>query len=110
MMTVILYNRSSTFKYFFKMSIYFWVGQALAIAYIPIYAMKYAITHENSTIFVQHGLMWPSVWCLTRMLGIKWTQKGAENLTANESAVIVVNHQSVCDIIGLYCEWHRLWT
>jgi len=39
---------------------------------------------------------------LTKVLGIKWTLRGREYLSKNEACVIVANHQTCLDVLGMF--------
>ncbi|XP_015122368.1 1-acyl-sn-glycerol-3-phosphate acyltransferase beta [Diachasma alloeum] len=44
----------------------------------------------------------------TQLLGIKWELRGVEEIHKAEACVVVVNHQSILDILGLFNIWTTL--
>lgn len=44
---------------------------------------------------------------ITKLLGITWKLRGAENLQGEDSCVIISNHQSSLDVLGMFNIWVR---
>ncbi|XP_011306817.1 putative 1-acyl-sn-glycerol-3-phosphate acyltransferase acl-2 isoform X2 [Fopius arisanus] len=44
----------------------------------------------------------------TKLLGIKWELRGVEEIERVQACVVVVNHQSILDILGLFNIWTTL--
>lgn len=48
-----------------------------------------------------------SAWCspISTLLGLRWILKGKEHLENNQACIIVSNHQSSIDILGMFDVW-----
>ncbi|XP_015681557.1 1-acyl-sn-glycerol-3-phosphate acyltransferase alpha [Protobothrops mucrosquamatus] len=90
----LLYEWSATFKYFCKMAFYNSYILFLAIIAIPICAVR-GRDVENMKIL---RLMLVHIKYL---YGIKIDVRGAENFNIKEPYVVVSNHQSSLDLLGL---------
>ncbi|KAG5682760.1 hypothetical protein PVAND_012093 [Polypedilum vanderplanki] len=71
----------------------------MAALYIPYFAIR-GKTVENILIYAE------TIKHLTRVLGITWTLRGAESLMENKSFIIIANHQTSVDIMGMFNIWH----
>ncbi|XP_021704643.1 1-acyl-sn-glycerol-3-phosphate acyltransferase alpha [Aedes aegypti] len=95
----IFYETSHKFRYFFKFFIYYFVLMINSIILIP--AMMFRAKDVRN-------LIWAGTFCrpISTVLGIKWELRGADILSRDEAYVIVANHQSSLDILGMFDFWH----
>jgi len=95
---IILYEDSPTFRYKFKFCLYTILVSIVMLIFLPI-SMLRPRNVEN--------LLWtqPFFPPISRILGLQWEIQGAENLKKDVSCVLIGNHQSVLDILGLYEIW-----
>lgn len=95
----IFYETSHKFRYFFKFFIYYFVVMINSIILIP--AMIFRAKDVRN-------LIWAGTFCkpISSVLGIKWELRGADILSRDEAYIIVANHQSSLDILGMFDFWH----
>ncbi|XP_059141364.1 1-acyl-sn-glycerol-3-phosphate acyltransferase alpha-like [Physella acuta] len=95
----ILYQTSSTFKYHFKLFVYYFLVLLIGFA-VTIYSLPRPRDTRNH-FFVS--------WCVKAFLrhvaGMEVEIRGQEILKKDETAVIVMNHQSSLDMIPLFMIW-----
>ncbi|XP_072014469.1 1-acyl-sn-glycerol-3-phosphate acyltransferase alpha-like [Amphiura filiformis] len=91
----LLYELSSTFKYYAKVTFYYIIVMTQAFI-VFLLALPRWKDPENAKF-----LCW-FISFNSKLFGIKPEVRGAENLNYNEPCVIVCNHQSALDLIGMY--------
>ncbi|XP_054834960.1 1-acyl-sn-glycerol-3-phosphate acyltransferase alpha isoform X1 [Eublepharis macularius] len=90
----LLYEWSATFKYFCKMGFYNGYILCLAVLVIPVCALR-GRNVENMKIIRSMMLH------VKYLYGIKIDVRGIENFNIKEPYVVVSNHQSSLDLLGL---------
>ncbi|XP_017850949.1 1-acyl-sn-glycerol-3-phosphate acyltransferase alpha isoform X2 [Drosophila busckii] len=57
------------------------------------------------TVFIS---VWASTWChrVTALVGLRWELRGKEHLEKDQACIIVANHQSSLDVLGMFNIWH----
>ncbi|XP_058824862.1 1-acyl-sn-glycerol-3-phosphate acyltransferase alpha-like [Topomyia yanbarensis] len=95
----IFYETSHKFRYYFKFFVLYLSVIINAIILIPPMCFR----PRNV-----RNLVWAGSFCkpLSTLLGIKWELRGADILSRDEAYVIVANHQSSLDILGMFDFWH----
>ncbi|EFN81394.1 1-acyl-sn-glycerol-3-phosphate acyltransferase alpha [Harpegnathos saltator] len=93
-----LYETSRTFRYHFKFFIYYFTVLFNALWLLPIFALR----PRNVKNFVL-----ASWFChyISPLLGLRWELRGREHLEKDRACIIVANHQSSLDILGLFDLW-----
>ncbi|XP_014214375.1 1-acyl-sn-glycerol-3-phosphate acyltransferase alpha [Copidosoma floridanum] len=93
-----LYEGSKTFRYHFKFFVYYGIVMVNAIILIPIMMFR----PKNVK-----NLLLASSAChhISSLLGIRWHIRGREHLEKERACVIVANHQSSLDILGMFDLW-----
>ncbi|KAM8720788.1 hypothetical protein ACLKA7_006777 [Drosophila subpalustris] len=51
---------------------------------------------------------WASTWChrVTALIGLRWELRGKEHLEKDQACIVVANHQSSLDVLGMFNIWH----
>ncbi|TMW47913.1 hypothetical protein DOY81_007019, partial [Sarcophaga bullata] len=51
---------------------------------------------------------WASTFChrITALIGLRWELRGKEHLEKDRACIIVANHQSSLDVLGMFNIWH----
>lgn len=93
-----LYETSQTFRYYFKFLMYYGIVMANSIIIIPIMSLR----PKN----VKNLLLASSI-ChnISGLLGLKWELRGKEHLEKERACIVVANHQSSLDILGMFEIW-----
>ncbi|KAJ8680848.1 hypothetical protein QAD02_016635 [Eretmocerus hayati] len=93
-----LYETSRTFRYYFKFFVYYAVVMLNAVILIPLMAFR----PKNVK-----NLLLASSLChhISTLLGIRWQVRGREHLEKERACIIVANHQSSLDILGMFDLW-----
>ncbi|CAK9812885.1 1-acyl-sn-glycerol-3-phosphate acyltransferase alpha [Anthophora quadrimaculata] len=93
-----LYEMSRTFRYYFKFLLYYGYVMINSITLLPIMMLR----PRN----VKNFILASSVCsCLTNFLGVRWELRGREHLEQDRACIIVANHQSSLDIMGMFQIW-----
>ncbi|XP_055609730.1 1-acyl-sn-glycerol-3-phosphate acyltransferase alpha-like [Uranotaenia lowii] len=95
----ICYETSQKFRYRFKFFVYYAVVLINSLFVIP--AMMFRPKDVRN-------LIWAGTVCrpISAVLGLKWELRGADILSRDEAYIIVANHQSSLDILGMFDFWH----
>uniref|UniRef100_A0A1L8DY40 1-acyl-sn-glycerol-3-phosphate acyltransferase n=1 Tax=Nyssomyia neivai TaxID=330878 RepID=A0A1L8DY40_9DIPT len=94
----ILYESSARFRYYTKFAVY-GVGITLNAAILwPIFMLR----PRNVRNFKIGGLFCRPI---SKVIGIKWTLRGEEYISQDQPYVIVANHQTSLDILGMLDIW-----
>lgn len=93
-----LYESSHVFRYHLKFFIYYATVMVNAVILIPVFAMRFKDVRN---------LVTASYWCrsVAPLIGLRYIIKGAEHLAEDRACVIVANHQSSLDILGMFQIW-----
>lgn len=95
----ICYETSHKFRYNFKFFVYYFAVMINSLILIP--AMLFRAKDVRN-------LVWAGAFCrhISTVLGLRWELRGADILSRDEAYVIVSNHQSSLDILGMFDFWH----
>ncbi|KAK1117361.1 hypothetical protein K0M31_016733 [Melipona bicolor] len=98
LMIPVLYEVSRTFRYYLKFFIYYGVVMVNSLLVLPIMCFR----PKN----VKNYLL-ASATCsfCTHLMGVQWELRGKEHLEKERACIIVSNHQSSLDIMGMYQIW-----
>ncbi|OXU25070.1 hypothetical protein TSAR_000908 [Trichomalopsis sarcophagae] len=93
-----LYETSRTFRYYFKFLMYYGSVMVNAVILIPI------MTFRPKNV---KNLLLASSLChhASSLLGIRWQIRGREHLEKERACIIVANHQSSLDVLGMFDLW-----
>ncbi|XP_033226916.1 1-acyl-sn-glycerol-3-phosphate acyltransferase alpha [Belonocnema kinseyi] len=93
-----LYETSRTFRYYFKFLVYYGVVMVNALLLTPYFCFR---------PYNVRNLVVASSWCrhVNSLLGLRWELRGREHLEKEQACVIVANHQSSMDILGMFEIW-----
>lgn len=94
----LLWRVSSVANYFLKWIIFLVVSLISASAPIPLMLLK--PRDPTNALIPAAGLR-----ACCKFLGIKLSVEGKENIVQNSGCVVVMNHQSMLDLIVLACLW-----
>ncbi|XP_035781828.1 1-acyl-sn-glycerol-3-phosphate acyltransferase alpha-like [Anopheles albimanus] len=97
----IFYETSSKFRYFFKFFVYYAVVILNSFLLIPVFCLRPCNVRN---------LVLASKFCrvASPVISIKWEVRGAEHMSADRAMVMVANHQSSLDILGMFDFWHLM--
>ena len=97
-----LYEYCPKFKYWLKFTVYYIWLMAASLLMIPLSLLNPGSV-DNARLGAR--LMCP----LTRLLGISWRLRGEVGLLERQQpCVIVANHQSSVDLLGMFHIWGRV--
>ncbi|CAH1107127.1 unnamed protein product [Psylliodes chrysocephalus] len=93
-----LYESSHAFRYHLKFFLYYAIVMINSIILIPVYFFKPGDVKN---------LLIASDFCrgITNILGLRWTLRGKENLEKEQACIVIANHQSSLDILGMFNFW-----
>lgn len=93
-----LYETSRSFRYYFKFLMYYGIVMTNAVMVIPIMMFR--------PKDVKNLLLASSV-ChhVSTLLGLRWELRGREHLEKEQACIIVANHQSSIDVLGMFDIW-----
>ncbi|XP_053951556.1 1-acyl-sn-glycerol-3-phosphate acyltransferase alpha isoform X1 [Anastrepha ludens] len=93
------YENSHIFRYYFKFFIYYGIVSFNSIILIPAFLLR---------PFDVRNLLWASTFChrVSTLIGLRWELRGKEHLEKDQACIIVANHQSSLDILGMFEIWH----
>ncbi|XP_036339268.1 1-acyl-sn-glycerol-3-phosphate acyltransferase alpha isoform X2 [Rhagoletis pomonella] len=93
------YENSHIFRYYFKFFIYYGIVSINSIILIPAFLLR---------PFDVRNLLWASTFChrVSTLIGLRWELRGKEHLEKEQACIIVANHQSSLDILGMFEIWH----
>uniref|UniRef100_A0A0A9YMB9 1-acylglycerol-3-phosphate O-acyltransferase n=3 Tax=Lygus hesperus TaxID=30085 RepID=A0A0A9YMB9_LYGHE len=94
----VLYEHSNTFRYYFKFFVYYGYIMVTSVVVLPI-----MLWNPRSV----ENLILASKLCrhISTLLRLRWELRGGEYLNKQQSFVIVANHQSSIDILGMFELW-----
>ncbi|XP_019877825.1 1-acyl-sn-glycerol-3-phosphate acyltransferase alpha [Aethina tumida] len=96
-----LYESSHVFRYHLKFFLYYGITMVNSVILIPVFCFRPKDVKN---------LLLASTFCriCSTLIGIRWILKGQENLEKDQSCVIVANHQSSLDILGMFELWPHM--
>ncbi|KAI8117763.1 hypothetical protein FF38_08228 [Lucilia cuprina] len=99
LMLPFLYETSHIFRYYFKFLIYYGLVSFNSIVLIPAFMCRPCDVRN---------LLWASTFChrITTLIGLRWELRGKEHLEKDRACIIVANHQSSLDVLGMFNIWH----
>ncbi|XP_030243963.1 1-acyl-sn-glycerol-3-phosphate acyltransferase alpha [Drosophila navojoa] len=99
LMLPFLYETNHIFRYYFKFMLYYGIVSLNAIILIPAFLTRPCDVRN---------LLWASTWChrVTALIGLRWELRGKEHLEKDRACIIVANHQSSLDVLGMFNIWH----
>ncbi|KAH8305862.1 hypothetical protein KR044_000091, partial [Drosophila immigrans] len=99
LMLPFLYETNHIFRYYFKFLIYYGIVSFNSIVLIPAFLTRPCDVRN---------LLWASTWChrVTALIGLRWELRGKEHLEKDQACIIVANHQSSLDVLGMFNIWH----
>ncbi|XP_030566807.1 1-acyl-sn-glycerol-3-phosphate acyltransferase alpha [Drosophila novamexicana] len=99
LMLPFLYETNHIFRYYFKFLIYYGIVSFNSIILIPAFLTRPCDVRN---------LLWASTWChrVTALIGLRWELRGKEHLEKDQACIIVANHQSSLDVLGMFNIWH----
>ncbi|KAL0276509.1 UNVERIFIED_CONTAM: hypothetical protein PYX00_004068 [Menopon gallinae] len=92
------YKRSNTFRYYSKFGYFVVHSAVMATAFLPI--MFFRPGSWKNAILPAAGLR-----IIKRIFGFRWRVVGQEHIVSDSGAVVLINHQSVLDLIVLAELW-----
>lgn len=94
----ILYELYPAFRYYAKFGVYYVVVNVACVLLIPIFAIRPG--NVRNTVIAAHLLSF-----VTHLVGIKWELRGEDLLAKDEAYVLLCNHQSSLDFLGMLFLW-----
>ncbi|KAK0179785.1 hypothetical protein PV327_005503 [Microctonus hyperodae] len=93
-----LYETSHAFRYYFKFFLYYGIVMANSIILIPF------MLFQPGNV---KNLLLASTTChnVSNLIGLRWELRGREHLEKEQACIIVANHQSSLDILGMLEIW-----
>lgn len=98
LMLPFLYETSHIFRYYFKFLIYYGLVSFNSVLLIPAFLFRPCDVRN---------LLWASAFChkISNLIGLKWELRGREILEKDQACIIVANHQSSLDVLGMFDIW-----
>ncbi|XP_020288132.1 1-acyl-sn-glycerol-3-phosphate acyltransferase alpha isoform X1 [Pseudomyrmex gracilis] len=93
-----LYETSRTFRYYFKFLVYYGIVMVNAALLLPAFSLR----PGNVKNFLLASSLCHHV---STLLGLRWELRGREHLEKDRACIIVANHQSSLDILGMFDLW-----
>ncbi|XP_021929074.1 1-acyl-sn-glycerol-3-phosphate acyltransferase alpha-like isoform X2 [Zootermopsis nevadensis] len=94
-----VYDSHGTFRYHSRFAFYIVSVSFTAMICSPFYCLNpFNVKNSLYTSYILRHV--------TKVLGIKWDLRGGEHLAEDRGCVIVANHQSMLDILGMFNIWH----
>ncbi|KAH8289500.1 hypothetical protein KR054_006237, partial [Drosophila jambulina] len=99
LMLPFLYETNHIFRYYFKFLMYYGIVSFNSIVLIPAFLTRPCDVRN---------LLWASTWChrISTLIGLRWELRGKEHLAKDQACIIVANHQSSLDVLGMFDIWH----
>ncbi|XP_012344720.1 1-acyl-sn-glycerol-3-phosphate acyltransferase alpha [Apis florea] len=94
----VLYKMSGTFRFYIKFGIYFLYTSIISLFLLPIFIFL----PRNEKNLLTLALAFAPV---TKIMGVNWEIRGREHLEQKRPCIVVMNHQSILDCVGLYQIW-----
>lgn len=94
---------SKTFRFYTKFGIYFLYTSIISLFLLAMFIFQPRSEKNLLTL----SLVFAPV---TKLMGVSWEIRGREHLEQERSCIVVMNHQSLLDCVGLYQVWPFLKT
>ncbi|XP_066245988.1 1-acyl-sn-glycerol-3-phosphate acyltransferase alpha [Euwallacea similis] len=96
-----LYESRPAFVYCLKFALYCLVVMTTSLILIPVFCFR-----PLSVL----NLVLASYFCrgVTHLIGVKWEVRNKEHLEPQEACIIVSNHQSCLDVLGMFQIWSTM--
>ncbi|XP_060522655.1 1-acyl-sn-glycerol-3-phosphate acyltransferase alpha [Cylas formicarius] len=94
----ILYESSHVFRYHLKFFVYYFIVMFNSVLLIPVFCLR--AKNVKNLILASYFCRW-----ITALIGIRWILRGSDNLHEERACIIVSNHQSSLDILGMFNIW-----
>ncbi|KAK3604383.1 hypothetical protein CHS0354_011868 [Potamilus streckersoni] len=94
----LLYELSNTFRYYAKFSLYY-----ALVMLISTIVIIYGVFRPRDTR--NHGFVIMAMKLVKRLYGIEIEIRGKENLKSEEPFILMCNHQSSLDVLGMFEIW-----
>ncbi|CAG9856602.1 unnamed protein product [Phyllotreta striolata] len=93
-----LYESSHAFRYHLKFFLYYAIVMINSVILIPVYLFKPGNVKN---------LLIASDFCrgITNLVGLRWTLRGKEHLEKEQACIVIANHQSSLDVLGMFNFW-----
>ncbi|KAF5270347.1 hypothetical protein FQR65_LT05535 [Abscondita terminalis] len=94
-----LYESSQAFRYYLRFAIYYTWVMFFSLILIPLMALKPGDVRNY---------LYAASCCkyISPILGLRWVLRGKEHLEVDRACIVVSNHQSSIDVLGLFDIWH----
>lgn len=89
---------SKTFRFYTKFGIYFLYTSIISLFLLAMFIFQPRSEKNLLTL----SLVFAPV---TKLMGVSWEIRGREHLEQERSCIVVMNHQSLLDCVGLYQVW-----
>lgn len=93
-----LYETRPAFSYCLKYFVYVAVVMFNSVILIPIFTLRPG--NVLNLVIASYFCRW-----ITHLIGIKWIIRNGERLEPQEPAIVLCNHQSIVDILGIFQLW-----
>ncbi|KAL0276512.1 UNVERIFIED_CONTAM: hypothetical protein PYX00_004071 [Menopon gallinae] len=87
------------FIYFGKYVLYCSTLCFLAIGCIPLFALN--AKNVKNCLYISEVIKH-----VTKFVGIEWELRDLQYVSEDRGAIIVANHQTIFDVLGMHCYWH----
>ncbi|CAG9815801.1 unnamed protein product [Phaedon cochleariae] len=97
----ILYESSHVFRYYLKFFVYYSIGMINSVILLPVFCCRPRDVRN---------LLVASDFCriVSTLVGLRWTIRGKENLEKKQACIILSNHQSSLDVLGIMEIWRLM--
>ncbi|XP_075226548.1 1-acyl-sn-glycerol-3-phosphate acyltransferase beta-like [Lycorma delicatula] len=86
--------QTSKFQYYFKYACYISITLSASLFYIPVFVLR----PRNPSNIV---LIKPVAVLISKIVGVRWEIRRGEILSKDQAGVIIGNHQSIFDALGI---------
>ncbi|XP_048520237.1 1-acyl-sn-glycerol-3-phosphate acyltransferase alpha-like [Dendroctonus ponderosae] len=96
-----LIKASPVVRYYLKFSAYYGIVMVGSLFLIPVFIFHPFSVHNF--VIGSHCFRW-----ITHLIGVKWIIQNPDYLESDEPCIIVSNHQSSLDVLGLFQIWPKM--
>nr|AEE62000.1 unknown [Dendroctonus ponderosae] len=96
-----LIKASPVVRYYLKFSAYYGIVMVGSLFLIPVFIFHPFSVHNF--VIGSHCFRW-----ITHLIGVKWIIQNPDYLESEEPCIIVSNHQSSLDVLGLFQIWPKM--
>ncbi|KAK9875128.1 hypothetical protein WA026_005921 [Henosepilachna vigintioctopunctata] len=94
----VLYRSSHVFRYYLKYTCYIGFCMANSLYCLPFFCLR----PKNVDNLLVGAYICKNI---TSVIGLKWILRNTEYLSEDKSYIIVSNHQSILDVLGMFVLW-----